>query len=190
MTRGSEARLRWRLRALRCGPPRWRSAHPASKASGAPGRNTRDRVRARRARRSRSRDVRRGSGRTCRRRSRCASLVSRPFAPLELQGADADRVAFLRAERAQLAFDPAADQLALEVGRGVRRSPVDARCEALHSITLDPEGRTLAFDMPIARSSGERDAPLTRGRRARRLARRTTIEDLAKEAAGALSRRP
>src|SRR5438876_952127 len=100
-TRESEARRRSLRSASRAGLLRLRSARPVSTASGALGRNTPDRDRARRARRSRSRDGRRGPGRRCRRRRRRGSLVSRPFAPLHLEGTDAYGVAFLRAESAR-----------------------------------------------------------------------------------------
>src|SRR5437899_12209444 len=114
-TRGSEARPRRPRSASRAGLLDPRLARCPSGASAAPGRRTRDRARGRRAPRLRSRDARRGSGRTCRRTRRRASLVAHLFAPLHLEGADADRVAFLRAERAQLALDARANELALEV---------------------------------------------------------------------------
>src|SRR2546423_4730226 len=123
----------------RAGRPRPRPAPAVSTATDAPERNTRDRARARRARRSRSRGGPRAPDRTCRRTRRRASLLFRPLAPFHLEAADANRVALLRPERSQLAFDAAPDQLALKIRRRVRRIPVDARGEPFHAIALDPE---------------------------------------------------
>src|SRR5438876_3837964 len=178
-TRESEARRRSLRSASRAGLLRLRSARPVSTASGALGRNTPDRDRARRARRSRSRDGRRGPGRRCRRRRRRGSLVSRPFAPLHLEGTDAYGVAFLRAERAQLALDSRADELALKVGGRVGRLPADPRREPPHAIAFDPERFSFALHVPVAPTPGERDAALARRQGARGLTRRAAIEDLA-----------
>src|SRR5436189_215940 len=78
--------------------------------------------------------------RPSRRTRRRASFVFSPFGPFHLKPADPDGVALLGTERAQLAFDAGPDQLPLEVGGRVGRPPVDARGEALHAVTLDPEG--------------------------------------------------
>src|SRR6266566_3629664 len=168
---------------------RSRPDHPASMVSGAPARNRPDRARARRAPRWRSRGARRGQDRTSRRTRRRASFVFSPLAPFHVKPADPDGVALFGTERAQLAFDAGPDQLPLEVGGGIGRSPVDARGEALHAVTLDPEGFAFALDGPVATAARERDAALSRRRRARRFPRRAPIEDLAKEIVRALVRR-
>src|SRR5439155_7009235 len=112
-----------------------------------------------------------------------------PFGPFHLKPADPDGVALLGTERAQLAFDAGPDQLPLEVGGRVGRPPVDARGEALHAVTLDPEGSAFALDGPVATAAGECDAALAGRRHARRFPRRAPMEDLAKEIVGTLVRR-
>src|SRR6266576_3086102 len=161
----------------------------SSSAGDAPARNTPVRAPARPEPHSRSRDGRRGPGRRSRRIRRSRSLVTRPLAPLHLESADANRVTFLRAERTQLALDPRAYELALEVGRRVRGLPVDTRREAHHAVALDPERLSLALHVPVAPASGEGDAALARRRCRQGLTRRAAIEDLAKQVAGAVSRR-
>src|SRR5438477_2286004 len=168
---------------------RSRPDHPASAVSGAPARNRPDRGRAHRAPHWRSRDARRGPGRTCRRTGRRASRVHIPLAPFHLERADPNGVALLGAESAQLTFDSCPDQLSLEVGGRIRRPPVDARSEALNAVTLDPKAFAFALDGPVTTAAGERDAALAGRRRARRFPGRAPIEDHAKEIVGALVRR-
>src|SRR5229473_2861181 len=189
LTRGSEGRPPSPRSTWRADPRQLRRGRPVSTGSAARGRSTRGPVRARRGPRPRSRDGRRVPDRTCRRRRRSRSLVTRPFAPLHLETADSDGVTLLGAERAQLALDPCADELSLKVGRRVRRLPVDARREPHHAIAFDPEGFAFALHLPIAPSSREGNAPLAGRRRAHGVTWWAAIEDLAKKVVSALSRR-